>query len=406
MTLIFVVFTDSYATNGYFRHGYGTHYRGMAGAGIGLSLSALTGANNPGALVFVGSRYDIGLSVFNPNREYTVTGNPTGPPAFGLMPGTVESDSKVFVIPALGANWLLNEQTSIGVSLYANGGMNTNYPTNTYFGSSPAGVDLNQIFLSAVISRKLVEKHSVGASVVLSYQRFKAEGFEAFGMFSSDATKLTNNSYDNSFGYGFKLGYLGNLNEYFSIGAAYQTKMFMSKFENYAGLFAEQGKFNIPASWTAGIVVKPSAGLDIALDVQQVFYSGIPAVANPFNPANFQQGILLGDDKGSGFGWEDMTVVKGGLQYGLQNGLTLRAGYSYGKQPIPETEVLFNIVAPGVIEQHATVGFTKKLGGRKELTLAIMHGFSNSVTGTNPLDPAQTIELKMNQWEIDLGFGF
>jgi hypothetical protein len=32
-----------------------------------------------------------------------------------------------------------------------------------------------------------------------------------------------------------------------------------------------------------------------------------------------------------------------------------------------------------------------------------MHAFSNTVTGKNPLDPAQTIELEMTQFEGDLG---
>jgi len=96
------------ATNGYFAHGYGTHYKGLAGAGVALHLNSLAGATNPAPLVFVGKRYDLGLAVFNPNRFYSVTGNPSGfPGTFGLAPGAVESDSTVFPIPHLGANWEL-----------------------------------------------------------------------------------------------------------------------------------------------------------------------------------------------------------------------------------------------------------------------------------------------------------
>jgi len=37
-----------------------------------------------------------------------------------------------------------------------------------------------------------------------------------------------------------------------------------------------------------------------------------------------------------------------------------------------------------------------------------MRSFSKSVTGANPLEApgAQMIELKMDQWEFELGFGF
>jgi hypothetical protein len=37
-----------------------------------------------------------------------------------------------------------------------------------------------------------------------------------------------------------------------------------------------------------------------------------------------------------------------------------------------------------------------------------MHGFSKSLTGANPLEAPgqQTIELKMNQWEFEVGYSF
>jgi len=39
-------------------------------------------------------------------------------------------------------------------------------------------------------------------------------------------------------------------------------------------------------------------------------------------------------------------------------GLIVRAGYSHGKQPIPTNETQFNVLAPGVIEDHVTLGAT------------------------------------------------
>ena len=86
--------------------------------------------------------------------------------------------------------------------------------------------------------------------------------------------------------------------------------------------------------------------MDIAVDVQQVLYSGVASVGNPLLPNLMQS--PLGTDGGAGFGWEDMTTIKGGVQLRAGEGWTWRAGYSYGSQPIPESEVLFNILAPGV----------------------------------------------------------
>ena len=78
----------AFASNGYFAHGYGTHYKGMAGAGAALHLDSLAPATNPAAAAFLGPRIDASIALFNPNRFYTVTGNPSGyPGTFGLTPG-------------------------------------------------------------------------------------------------------------------------------------------------------------------------------------------------------------------------------------------------------------------------------------------------------------------------------
>jgi len=85
-----------------------------------------------------------------------------------------------------------------------------------------------------------------------------------------------------------------------------------------------------------------------------------------------------------------------------------RAGYSYGEQPIAASEVLFNILAPGVIEQHLTFGFSKLVKGTQEISLAITRALSKSVTGPNPLEVPglQSIELKMDQWDFELSWSF
>ena len=83
-----------FATNGYFRHGYGVKYSALAGAGTALSLSSIGAATNPASLSFLNSRFDISIAAFSPSREFSVTGNPSGfPGTFGLTPGTVENES-------------------------------------------------------------------------------------------------------------------------------------------------------------------------------------------------------------------------------------------------------------------------------------------------------------------------
>jgi long-chain fatty acid transport protein len=423
LTAVLLIAGSAYATNGYFAHGYSIKNKALAGAGVALPLDSLAASVNPAGMVFVGSRIDVGLSLFNPNRVYTVTGMPTNPaivpgcpPAcpFGLAPGTYESDSKWFVIPSIGYNRMLDDNSSVGLSIYGNGGMNTDYNTNTFnvnpmlpsFGSSPTGVDLIQLFIVPTYARKLNQKHAVGISPVLAYQAFEAEGLQAFGEagFSSSPSNLSNKGHESSYGVGVRVGYLGEVVPNLFIGASYQSRVFMSEYDKYAGLFAEQGDFDIPSNWTVGFALKASPAVTLTVDLQQIYYSEIDSINNPLLP-NLMT-APLGSDGGAGFGWEDIMILKAGAQWQSSPEWTWRAGFSVAEQTIPNSEMMFNIIAPGVIEAHATCGVTKKIGDKQEIDIALMRAFSESVEGLNTLDPAQMIRLEMDQWEFSLGYSY
>ncbi len=81
-------------------------------------------------------------------------------------------------------------------------------------------------------------------------------------------------------------------------------------------------------------------------------------------------------------------------------------GYNKGDNPIPDSEVLFNILAPGVMEDHFTFGFTNKTGSNTEFNFAAMYAPESTVTGKNAFNPGQTIELKMTQWELEASWGW
>jgi long-chain fatty acid transport protein len=397
---------NAYATNGYFSNGFSIESKGLAGAGVALPQGSLDASINPAAMAFVGNRLDAGLSFFNPNRQYSVEGSPSGlKDTFGLTPGTEKSHKRWFFIPSIGFNRQLSDKDTLGISIFGNGGMNTDYHASTFYGTVPTGVDLIQLFITPTYTRKLAPSHAIGISPIFAYQRFEATGLQAFSVFSSDPNNLTNKDPDGSVGLGCRIGYFGEVLPFLNIGASYQTKIYMNRFNKYAGLFAEQGTFDIPSTWTLGLAIKATPDLTFLLDVQEIYYSGVRSIHNPLLP-NLQPGAL-GKDNGAGFGWDDITVLKLGVQWKSSKDWTLRAGYSIGDQPVPNSEVLFNILAPGVVKQHATVGVTRAFGN-SELKLAIMRAFSNSVTGPNPLDipGQQTIKLSMNQWEFSVGYAW
>ena len=425
------------ATNGYFSHGFSTKEKGLAGAGTAYSQDSMAAATNPAGMAFVGERMDIGLQLFSPSpRSYTVTGTPQAPSAslpFGsainAQPGVeVESINDLFLIPHFGYNWQLNTDSTVGVSVYGNGGMDTEYPASDTpfgagtFGAGTAGISMAQLFVNVSFSKKLNATDAFGGSVILVGQRFMAQGMEAFAAFSSDPANLSGNRTSDSFGAGLKFGYQGEVSEGIRVGVSYQSKINMTAWDEYKGLFAEGGDFDIPSTYNIGASFNVGPSGVIVADIQRINYSEVSSIGNPvsnlltncipagFNPSDPTAGATgagcLGNSAGGGFGWEDMTVFKIGYQIDVGDN-TYRVGYSHGDQPVPESQTFFNILAPAVIEDHITAGWTMKLGDNQEFNLAAMYAPSNSVKGGNPVDGGSTqIEIQMTQWDIQAGWAW
>lgn len=375
------------ATNGYFAHGYGLKAKGMGGAATAMAEDSFGGANNPASMVWVGTRLDLGLDWFRPQRSAERSGA-----GFPTLNGSVESGSRNFFIPEFAYNHMVRDDLSVGVSVYGNGGLNTDYPqgnfncgggpANMLCGSGKLGVDLLQLIIAPTVAYKLNAQHSVGASVLLGYQRFKAEGLQAFDNgpgfppFTGAPGHVTNNGYDSSTGAGLRLGWQGRVSDSLTLGASYSTKVGMSRFDKYSGLFAQQGKFDIPANYSLGLAFSPNPQWTLAADYTRIAYSKVAAVGNSSSAQ-----APLGADNGPGFGWRDVDVIKLGASYRMNPTLTLRAGFNHGSNPVQSQDVTFNILAPGVVQNHATLGFTYGASKDSELTGAFMVAQRKSVSG-------------------------
>jgi long-chain fatty acid transport protein len=402
-----------FATNGYFSHGFGTKSKGLAGAAVALPQDAMMAATNPAGMVLLGNRWDVGLAAFNPNRGYTA--NDDAQPGSASIPaGEFESSNDFFFVPHFGINWMLDDVSSVGISLGGNGGMNTEYRTETFRNfappgsppqfqaTSPTGADLIQLFVGFTYARKIWERHSFGITPIFAVQRFKAQGLEPFRGASVSPDSVTNNGNDYSYGGGVRVGWLGALTDWLEVGASYQSKLFMSKFDKYKGLLAERGNFDIPPVVNVGFAAHVMPKLTFAFEVQEILFDEVNSISNT-NDFPVTQGSLGGDD-GLGFGWDNMTIFKMGLQWNVQPDWIVRVGYSTANQVIPNSQALFNILAPATVTDHFSFGFTKGFGKRYELNLAYTHAFNEKVSGTNPNTGPQTGFLEMDQNEVEVSW--
>jgi len=462
----------AHATNGYFMHGYGSKEKGLAGAGVAYNHNdAMAAATNPAGMAFVDQRIDLGFQIFSPSpRSYTVTGAPPAPvgttldnfcqtgagnpitaasvpcqPPFSVNPGTVESENDFFLIPHGAINWVLTDKTTFGLAIYGNGGMNSEYKGGSAttldpatgaigvlpgtFGAGTAGINLEQMFFNFNSAYKLSPRHALGGSLILVGQRFRAMGVEGFGGFSVDPANMSNNVHSISWGFGAKLGYQGEVADGVRVGISYQTKVSMGEFDEYKGLFAEGGDFDIPSTYTLGASFDVGKTGVIVADYQRINYTDVKSLSNPISkltsggcldslngailagtfPASFplaSGATCLGGADGAGFGWEDIGIFKLGYQWNMAN-IDWRVGYSHSDQAIPESETLFNILAPATIQDHVTAGMTLPVGKSQEFNLALMYGMKESVKGPNPFDGGATqIEIEMTQFDIQAGWAW
>jgi long-chain fatty acid transport protein len=399
--------TPALATNGYFSHGYGVNSEGMGGVGIALPQDALAAATNPAGMALIGDRLDLGLTWFRPEREAKISGTPGG-----FSDGTFKGNGREdFFIPEFGFNKLINPDIALGVSVYGNGGMNTSYkggiPLLNGLGKT-SGIDYIQAFAAPTIAWKVTPSQSVGASVILGYQRFKATGIDNFTGISVAPNNVTGLGVDDAYGIGLHLGWIGQITDKVSLGATYQSKTYFEKFDKYKGLFAGSGNMDAPSTFGIGISVKATSELTVAADVQRILYSDVNAIGNPVSRL-LVSGVPLGLSNGPGFGWKDVTAYKLGASYNVNETLTLRAGYDHVDQPISSSEALFNILAPGIVQDHLTLGGTYKLPNKGELSFAYVHAFSDTVNGPNAI-PASfgggNVDLKMHQDSFGIAYGW
>lgn len=410
-TALVLTGTAASATEGYFQLGFGARQTALGGASVADSRDAMALALNPAGIVGLDEQLQIGVAAFMPFRGYDAQG--PGFVAPGVSSGQVDSDMNLFIIPNFAYVKPIDEDSSWGVTLYGNGGMNTTYggafnstcggmgiPAVGVFCGGAAGVDLMQAFFSVGYAHRF-GPIEIGIAPTLVAQRFKATGLALFGLFglSSDPNALTDNGYSYSYGGGIRGGIQWTVMPGLRLAASGQTQMYMTKFDRYAGLFADGGSFDIPASVTAGLAVDVQPNVTLMFDYQHIFYSSINSIAD-----SSQVPLPLGSPGGPGFGWHDVNVYKFGAEWRANDIWTFRVGYAYCDNPVQSADVTLNILAPGITTNHFTAGASYAISAKDTLEFSGMYAPESTISGmeVTPMgaNPFRTIELQMYQAQV------
>lgn len=411
------------AANGYFLNGWGTNSRSMAGAGVALADSAMVAASNPAGIAALRSRqWQIGGTLLHARPSYRAgefaEGGPSDEAAFPLKPGPYKGDpdqatqiSEVFPIPHMAFSWPVGDSSALALALYGNGGLNAtfrSFPNEFCPDSTPkAGTycfgktssDFSQLYLAPTYAWQLSPRIRLGGSLLLAWQGLEIRGLQIFAGRSRDPTRLSNNGHDDSYGIAVKLGAQIRLSSTLRLGITGQTRGYMTRFKDYAGLIADRGDMDMPPYLQVGVAFEPAPRWTVAMDVQRIWYGAIDSLSNDTDAA-----APLGSKNGPGFGWEDINSYKLGVRYRLNPDCTLRAGYADGEQPVPSDQLLFNLITGSVTDRHFSAGVSRSLNRRDTIDLGLMWAPDNKVSGENPAAPGQTIESSLGLITVDVSW--
>ena len=406
------------AGGGFFSLGNGFLAKQMAGATTAVVGDAFAGASNPAKWLAAGNQLDVDLEFFNFNRRIAREGSGT--------PFDFASDSArtMFFIPEAAFSHRVNERLAWGVTLYGNGGLNTEYhgttgipgtnaapvacgnkPGNFLLGCDKLGVDIGQMVSAPGFAYQVAPGHTVGVAALVALQRFQAYGFQAIAPLSRRPTDLTNRGDDWAFGLGARVGWLGEITPWLTLGAAYSTRVYMEKFSQYEGLIAG-GALDLPENFSLGFAVRPTPALTLSFDYQRILYGDVPATGNGvLNTLVDPAAHPLGSRTGSGFNWGNQDNFRFGLAYRVSAAFTVRAGYLYGalaQRDDGMNSVTFNMLAPNP-EHSVSAGFTWSVAPAHDVQFAYSRWIAPPYSGPSAtallgVGGRETVEAHVNSF--------
>jgi long-chain fatty acid transport protein len=397
-----VLASGANATQGYFQAGFDAVQKSFAGGGVADSETATSIAINPAGLFDVGQQANIGLTFLTVWPEYNATD--TG----FIAPGSANSNKNFYPLPFAAYSQPLDADNAIGLAIYGNGGMGTTY--NVYnpntksggvFGGGTTGVEVLQVFISPDYAHRF-GNFSIGIAPVISLQRFDAWGLSALKADSESPQNVTNQGNNWSVGIGLRAGAQWTAAPGLRLAVAGVTPVVSTDFTSYRGLFANHGQFNSPATITAGLSYDVNQAVTANFDYKHIFYSGVGSVGNSGNIPP-----LLGSIGGPGFGWRDVNVFTISGEWRVAPTFTLRAGYAYNTQPIPSSAIVFNILAPAVVQNHISAGFSYNFLPHQSIDFGAIFAPRQTVSGTVPTSfGGGNVTLSLWEFEATVGYTY
>jgi len=409
------------ATNGMDMIGYGTRAIGMGGADVAVAGDAGNVSGNPAAVSEASpSSAEIGLTLLMPTMS--VTHNTMA------GPDSVDGESQYFPMPQIGyVHRLKDSPLAVGFGLYAQGGMGVDFQgLQTGMGTEDELTSqVSFMRFNPLVSYKVNENVSLGGTLMVGYSQCEFSMYPGTYSPGQDGTPGTGDDFAGmnvtglkSFGFAGRVGAQVKVGQMVRVGATYTSESTIKLDDGNAELNfgqmkvnydAEMQDFTWPQEFEAGIAVTPAKGLTVAADVKWINWSAAidkPTlkISNPDQPVPMTSRDITFD-----MSWEDQWVYAIGVEYALNAMHTLRAGYNYGKSPVPDANL--SPLFPATVEQHLTAGYGLTIG-QWGINLAYEHAFENTQVNNNanqqvnPFGPGLEVSHSQNTFSLEATYRY
>lgn len=393
LVLAFLLPQKARAANGLNMIGFGAESVGMGGADLAVARDTTAMNTNPAGLAQI------------PRSRLDLYGGYVYPIMLGHRDrfgnDAEVTNRRILFGGGAHAMRLGNGPVTIGMGLFAQGGTGNVYENLiTPFGTRDELSSLLRIAkVTPSAAYRITDSLSAGVSVQIVAADLRQKVFPETSVFDPGVPSRTFFGTEvrgmKGISAGVKAGLLYRIGDRAAIGLTYTNRMPLSLEDGEltvnmtaAGLGkvtygdARLDGLSLPREVGLGVAVRPAASLLLAADVSWLDWSGSMKTSTlrasgPDNPGAPPSLALPATNE-----WRDQYVIAVGLAWDATERLVLRAGYNYGRNPIPSRTM--NPLLAAFAEQHVTVGGGYAMGSKWRTDLSVEYTLDNKVTYDNP----------------------
>ena len=415
LVVVFATVSSLEATNGMYLTGYGPETVGRGGANLAISDRVLALNFNPAGIgQLQGNHLSYSLSVLAPGLDNE-----------NLVNSPTDAENRYFPLPAIAyVRGSKDSPWTWGVGFLAQGGMGATFEEyDTLFGTRDETFsEVRFMTLSPTVAYSFSDDMSLGATLNIGYADASFRFFPDTSFFNvqDPVNSFFGVNLDQAGGLqtSVRLGWWWRAHPKLSVGAVYQTET-ESDFESGDMLVdftghpflgqkvaytADIDGFTFAAQAGVGFAYRPADRWTLALDVKRYFWDDaidtIMVTATepemPGAPPEINMPFV--------FDWQDQWVFAVGADVRVNHVWTLRGGYNYGENPVPDHTL--TPLFPANVEHHLSFGIGW-LKGSRSYELAIEHAFENDQVNNNtdprvnPFGPG--LRVGHAQWTLSFG---